>query len=94
MLVAIVVIFAVFWFPFQLAWMVYTFSNGRVNWPVLQDISMLFVSANSVLNPVIFFIYNGEWPLGKFGACLRFNPSSLDSRDQESHYQVAEVTEV
>lgn len=72
MLIAIVAVFAIFWFPGQLAWLVYTFSSSDEKWIRLLQVSELFVFANSALNPLIFFIYNGEYSFGKLGHLLRF----------------------
>jgi hypothetical protein len=72
MLISIVAVFAIFWFPGQLAWIVLTFSNGGERWTTLLEVSELFVFANSALNPLIFFIYNGEYSFGKLGHLLRF----------------------
>lgn len=76
MLISIVVVFAVFWFPGQLAWIVLTFSSGSQKWTTLLEVSDMFVFANSALNPLIFFIYNGEYSFGKLGHFLRFKSSN------------------
>ena len=78
MLISIVAVFAIFWFPGQLAWMVITFSNDDEKWETLLEVSELFVFVNSALNPVIFFIFNGEYSFGKLGYLLRF-------KQNESH---------
>ena len=76
MLICIVAVFAIFWFPGQLAWIVFVFSNGSKKWTTLLDVSELFVFANAALNPLIFFIYNGEYSFGKLGYLLRFKQNS------------------
>jgi hypothetical protein len=76
MLISIVAVFAIFWFPGQLAWIVITFSNHGDKWKTLLEVSELFVFANSALNPLIFFIYNGEYSFGKLGYLLRFKQNN------------------
>lgn len=76
MLICIVAVFAIFWFPGQLAWLVLTFSNGGKKWLTLLEISELFSFTNSALNPLIFFLYNGEYSFGKLGSFLRFKQKS------------------
>ena len=63
MLVCIVIVFAIFWFPGQLAWLVLTFSESDDRWLGLFQVSQLFVFAHSALNPLIFFIYNDEYSI-------------------------------
>ncbi|XP_028392939.1 neuropeptide Y receptor type 6-like isoform X2 [Dendronephthya gigantea] len=79
MLICIVVVFAVFWFPGQLAWIAVTFSDGGEKWYRILEVSELFVFANSALNPLIFFVYNGEYSFGKLGYLLRFKQKSSHS---------------
>lgn len=71
MLVCIVVVFAIFWLPGQLSWLVETFSEHSDKWNTLKEVSSLFIFANSAFNPLIFFYYNDEYRIKGFSVLFK-----------------------
>ena len=90
MLICIVAVFAIFWFPGQLAWLILTFSEGSEKWNTLLEISQLFIFANSALNPLIFFAYNKEYCAQASGTSLWKDVKKLKCRWRYGRTSVSE----